>query len=85
MAINPVSHNGQLQKPEVGTCILFPADGSEIRRVEIMTGDITVGEITGLASYSCCTDTTSTFNDESRKARVVMALWLSDRGSIPHI
>ena len=73
MAINPVSHNGQLQKPEVGTCILFPADGSEIRRVEIMTGDITVGEITGLASYSRCTDATSTFNDESRKARVVMA------------
>lgn len=74
MDINPVSHNlnEQLQK-RFGTCIIFPADGSEIRRVEITTGDITVGEITAMASYGRCTDATSTFNDESRKARMIMA------------
>jgi hypothetical protein len=67
MPVEPVFRNDKLEDL-VRKCIVFPADGSETRTVDMITRTVIGKDIT---SYSRCLDMTRIFGDDCRKMRVM--------------
>jgi len=66
MFSKPVFRDDKLENL-VRKCIVFPADGSETRTVDMIARTVIGKDIT---SYNRCLDMTSIFGDDSRKMRV---------------